>query len=87
MTEQLVVRVSTQRHIAGAVVGVLGVGVADGGLFARFGVSTPQGRVRETLRIGDALEVAGLGTVTLVDVTLGGAGGRGAAAFEVERRA
>lgn len=87
MIEQLVVTESTQRRIHGAVVGVLGVGVADGVLFARVGLGMPGTRVRETLRVGDVLRVSGLGTVTLVDVTLGGPGTRGAAALQIERDA
>lgn len=76
-----------QRRLPGALLSVAHVGVdADGVPAATLGVATPEGRSRHALHPGGSLDVPGLGRLTVRDVLLGAAGGRGRVAVEVESR-
>lgn len=83
MTEQFELRRGTQREVAGALVGVVGLDAVDGTLRARLAVGTAAGRHRAWVDRGDALVVPGWGTLALRDVVAAGAG-RAVLAFDPE---
>jgi hypothetical protein len=72
--ERFELRRGTQREVAGALVGVVGLDAVDGSLRARLAVGGPAGRHRAWVDRGDALVVPGWGTLTLRDVVAAGAG-------------
>ncbi|MBT0994311.1 hypothetical protein KIN34_08440 [Cellulomonas sp. DKR-3] len=72
--ERFELRRGTQREVEGALVGVVGLDAVDGNLRARLAVGLAGQRHRAWVDRGQALAVAGWGTLALCDVVAAGAG-------------
>lgn len=83
MSERLTVREGEQQWIAHGLVAVFRVGVSCGEVIARVGVTAVDTRWSESLREGDWVSIAGLGTLVVLDITPGESGQHGMVVFEL----
>ncbi|UJP39830.1 hypothetical protein [Cellulomonas palmilytica] len=74
MSESFELRRGTQREVAGALVGVVGLDVVGGDVRARLAVGLGGDRHRAWVDRGGVLVVPGWGTLALRDVVASGAG-------------
>ncbi|MCR6648316.1 MAG: hypothetical protein NVV70_09320 [Cellulomonas sp.] len=74
MSESFELRAGTQREVAEALVGVVGLDVVDGAMRARLAVGLHGARHRAWVDRGQALSLPGWGTLTVRDVSAVGVG-------------
>jgi hypothetical protein len=83
MSERLAVREGAQQWVAHGLVAVFRVGVLCGEAVARVGVTAVDTWWSESLRVGDWVSIAGLGTLVVLDITPGESSQRGMVVFEL----